>query len=41
MVPQSWIIHYLKMYKISHEVINFIEKTMQTRRMELIEEEEA
>ena len=26
MVPQSWIINYLKMYKISHEVINFIEK---------------
>ena len=26
MVPQSWIIHCLKMYKISHEVINFIEK---------------
>ena len=30
MVPQSWIIHCLRMYKISHEVINFIEKTMQT-----------
>ena len=27
-VPQSWIINYLKMYKISHKVINFIEKTM-------------
>ena len=27
MVPQSWIIHCLKMYKISHETINFIEKT--------------
>ena len=26
MVPQSWIINYLKMYKISHEIINFIEK---------------
>ena len=24
MVPQSWIINYLKVYKISHEVINFI-----------------
>ena len=35
MVPQSWIIHCLKMYKISHEVINFIEKTMQTWRVEL------
>ena len=30
MVPQSWIIHCLKMYKLSHEVINFIEKTEQT-----------
>ena len=35
MVPQSWIIHYLKMYKISHEIINFIEKTLQTWRVEL------
>ena len=26
MVPQSWIINCLKMYKISHEIINFIEK---------------
>ena len=26
MVPQSWIINCLKMYKISHEVINSIEK---------------
>ena len=36
MVPQSWIINYIKMYKISDEVINFIEKTMQTWRVELI-----
>ena len=36
MVPQSWIIHCLKMYKISHEFINFIEKTMKTWRVELI-----
>ena len=35
MVPQSWIISCLKMYKISHEVINFIEKTMQTWRVAL------
>ena len=35
MVPQSWILHCLKMYKISHEVINFIEQTMQTWRVEL------
>ena len=37
-VPQSWIIHCLKMYKISHEVINFIEKTMQNWRVELTAE---
>ena len=30
MVPQSWIIKCHKMYKISDEVINFIEKTMKT-----------
>ena len=36
MVPQSWIIHCLKMYKISPEVINLIEKTQQTWRVELI-----
>ena len=35
MVPQNWILHCLKMYKISHEVIDFIEKTMQTWRAEL------
>ncbi len=34
MGPQSWVIHCLKMYKISHEVINFIEKIMQTWRVE-------
>ena len=28
LVPQSWIIDYLKMYKISDEVINFIEEAM-------------
>ena len=27
---QSWILHCLKMYKISHDVINFIEQTMKT-----------
>ena len=32
MVPQIRIIHCLQMYKISPEVINFIEKTMQTWR---------
>ena len=35
MVPQSWIMLCLKIYKISHEVINFIEKTMQTWRVKL------
>ena len=35
MLPQSWILHCLKMYKISHEVINFIEQTMNTWRVEL------
>ena len=38
MVLQSWILHCLKMYKILHEVINFIEKTMQTWRVELTAE---
>ena len=37
MVQQSWMINCLKMYKISHEVINFIEKNMNTRRVELTE----
>ena len=36
MVPQSWIINWLKMYKISDEIINFIEKTMKTWKVELI-----
>ena len=35
MVAQSWILHCLKMYKISHEVIQFIEQTMKTWRVEL------
>ena len=35
MVPHSWIITPLKMYKISHEVINFIDKTMKTWIVEL------
>ena len=37
MVSQSWIINCLKIYKISDEVINFIEKTMKTERVELTE----
>ena len=36
MVPHSWIISSFKMYKISHDVINFIDKTMKTCRVELI-----
>ena len=35
MVPHSWIINSLKMYKISDEVINFIDKTMKTWRVKL------
>ena len=34
MVPQSWILHYLKMYKISQEVKNFIKQTMKTWRVD-------
>ena len=34
MLLQSWIINCLKIYKIS-EVINFIKKTIKTRRVEL------
>ena len=36
MVLQSWIINCLKMYIISHKVINFIEKTMKTWWVEWI-----
>ena len=35
MVPQSWMINCLKMYKISNEVVNVIEKTMKTWKVEL------
>ena len=38
MIPQSWIINCLKMYKISHEVINFIEKSMKTRKMKKLKQ---
>ena len=34
-VPQSWLINCLKMYKILDEVLNFIEKTMKTLIAEL------
>ena len=36
MVPQSWIINCLKIYKTSHETINFIEKAIKNWRVELI-----
>ena len=35
MVLHSWIVNSLKMFKISDEVINFIEKTMKTWSVEL------
>ena len=35
MIPQCWIINCLKMYKISNEVLNFIEKNMETWRVKL------
>ena len=35
MVPLSRIIYGLKIYKISDEVINFIDKTMKTWRVEM------
>ena len=34
-VPQSWILHFLKMYKMSNQVVQIIEKIMQTWRVEL------
>ena len=35
MFSHSWIINCIKMYKISHEIINFMDKTMKTWRVEL------
>ena len=35
MVLKGWIINCFKMYKISYEVINFIEETMKTCRVQL------
>ena len=35
MVSLSWITNYLKMYKISHETINFIKNIMKNWRVEL------
>ena len=36
MVPQSWTINCLKMYKISDEVMNFIEKTVKIWAVKLM-----
>ena len=35
MVPQTWIIEYLKMYRISDEFINFILEAIETWKVEL------
>ena len=35
MVPQRWIINFLKIYKISDKFINFIKKIMKIWRVEL------
>ena len=37
-VLENWIIDCFKIYKISYEVINFIEKAMKTRKVELTAE---
>ena len=35
MVPQRWILHSLRIYKIPDDIIQFIEKTLETWREEL------
>ena len=35
MVPQSWIINCLKMYKISGKVIKFLKNSIENRKVEL------
>ena len=35
MVLKSWILHCIKMYKIPDQIVQFIEKTMETQRVEL------
>ena len=35
MFPLSWILYCLKMYKIPDQILQFIEKTVQTWRVEL------
>ena len=34
MVPQSWILRCLKVYKIPDQIVQFIEKTMQAWRVQ-------
>ena len=38
MAPQSWIIDGLKLYKVSDEIIKFVEKTMKNWKVELTAE---
>ena len=35
MVPQSWILYCLKVYKISDQILQFIKKTIQTWRVKM------
>ena len=35
MVPYSWTLHCIKMYKIPDQIVQFIEKTIKTWRVEL------
>ena len=41
MVPKSWILHCLKMYKMPEQVIQFIDKTMDTWKVELTSKEKS
>ena len=41
MVSQSWIIASLKLYKVSNEIIKFIEKTMKNWKVKLKAEYES
>ena len=34
-VPHTWILECLKMYKISNKIVNFIEKAMENWRVQL------
>ena len=37
MLQQSWILHFLKMYKLPDQVVQLIEKTMENWRLNLTE----